>query len=213
MGFLRRLWHRLLFGPSPLTQPPRPAARPDSARLDDAAAARAAAAKAHQAACAATRAALDAWVARVRQFQQPRPPRCVYRSREERELALLLAWLPDAERRRFLDLLLPKAAKYHPWTPKNVEGEPWQQCQKWADPLVINEPETMTSEGFCALLETQLAGGLITFCTPLDLLSRPVRMLWLLRQGQHAKQVYTVMEQVLGRAQAMDFAWWVVTGL
>jgi hypothetical protein len=210
MGFWSRLWHRLLFGSSPLPRLPRPAARPTSVHLDDAAAARAAAAKAHQAACAA----LGAWAARVRQFQQqPRPLRCVYRSREEIELTLLMPWLPDTERRRFLDQLLPNAGKYHPWTARDVEGEPWEQCQKWADPVVINDPETMDSEDFCTLLEARVKNGLYTYCTPLEVLSRPVRMLWLWRQGKQAGQVYAALEQALGRAQAMDFAWWVVAGL
>ena len=200
MGFLRRLWHRLLFGSSPLAAAPRPAApaaHPGPARPMSASAA----------------AGADAIAATIREWVKPHPPRCVYRSREEVELALLLAWLPEAERRRFLDLLLPKAGKYHPWTPKNVEEEPRQQVQQWDEPLVIQQPETMTTEGFCALLEAELSGGLMTFCTPLELLSRPVRMLWLLRQGRLAGQVYTAFEQVVGRARALDAAWWTVDRL
>ncbi len=90
---------------------------------------------------------------------------------------------------------------------------PRQQVHQWDDPLVIKGPETMDSEGFCLLLGAELGSGLSTFCTPLWLLSRPVRMLWLWRQGQRAGHVYAAMEQALGRAQALNFAWWVVTGL
>jgi hypothetical protein len=141
-----------------------------------------------------------------------RPPRCVYRSRQEVELALLLAWLPDTERRRFLDLLVSRArtGKRAPWAIDDVDEDLWEQVQRWQEPLVITEPETITDEGFCNLLEVQLAGGLTTFCTPLDLLSRPVRMLWLLRQGRLVGQVYTAMEQALGHAQALDLAWWTI---
>ena len=141
------------------------------------------------------------------------PPRYHYRSREEVELALLLPWLTDAERARFLDRLLPNARKYLPWTEGYVWGEPWQQCQQWG-PLVLQQPETMSIKGFCGLMGAELGYGLSTFCTPLALLSRPVRMLWLWRQGRRAGQVYAALEQALGnRAQALDYAWWVVAGL
>ena len=207
MGFVRRLWHRLLFGSSPLTAQPRPAARPPAQPRPSAAPARPASAS-------ASAADMDAIAATIRQWVKPQPPRCVYRSRQEVELALLLAWLPETERRRFLDLLLPRAGKQHPWALDDVDEDLWQQCQKWDEPLVINEPETMTTEGFCALLEAEVSGGLTTYCTPLDLLSRPVRMLWLLRQGQRAGQVYAALEQALGnRLLALDAAWWVVAGL
>lgn len=144
---------------------------------------------------------------------QAKPPRYQFRSREELELALLLPWLTDAERARFLDRLLPNARKYLPWTEAYLWGEPWEQCQRWG-PLVIKEPQTMSVEGFCCLLEAELTIGLQTFTTPLEALSRPVRMLWLLRQGRRAGQVYVALEQSLGnRSQAMDYAWWVVAGL
>ena len=129
------------------------------------------------------------------------------------ELALLLAWLPETERRRFLDLLLPRAGKQHPWALDDVDEDLWQQCRKWDEPLVIQEPETITREDFSTLLETQLAGGLMTYCTPLDVLSRPVRMLWLLRQGRLIGQVYALLEQAVGRAQALDAAWWTIARL
>ena len=200
MGFVRRLWHRLLFGSSPLTAQPRPPVRPAAhpARPGPARPS------------AASAADMDAIAATIREYIKPRPPRCVYRSRAEVELALLLAWLPEGERRRFLDLLVPRAGRQHPWTLDDVDDELWLQCQKWREPLDIKEPETMTREDFCTLLETQLKSGLDTYCTPLDGLSRPVRMLWLLRQGRLVGQVYAAMEQALGRAQALDFAWWTV---
>jgi hypothetical protein len=204
MGFLRRLWHRLLFGSSPLSQPPRPAASPRPAAQPS---------RPGSARPAAASADVDAIAATIREWVKPHPPRCVYRSREEIELALLLPWLPDAERRRFLNLLLTRAGKQDPWTIDDVDEEPWQQVQQWADPLVITEPETMDSEDFCALLEAHIKIGLYTFCTPLEVLSRPVRMLWLWRQGRRAGQIYAAMEQALGRAQALDAAWWVVAGL
>ncbi|HEU5199908.1 MAG TPA: hypothetical protein VFU32_09735, partial [Ktedonobacterales bacterium] len=149
----------------------------------------------------------------IREYIKPRPPRFVARSRQEVELALLLAWLPETERRRFLDLLLPRAGRQPPWTLDDVEEDLWQQCQRWDEPLVITEPETMTRQDFSDLLETQLTSGLYTYCTPLEVLSRPVRMLWLLRQGRLVGQVYAAMEQVVGHAQALDAAWWVVAGL
>ena len=198
MGFLRRLWHRLLFGSSPLPGP-RPTARP---------AARAGSAAARPAADA------DAIAATLRQWVKPQPPRYCYRSREELELALLLPWLAgEEERMPFLDELLPTAKKTLPWTSDYVFGEPWEQCQQWG-PLVIQAPEMMTTEGFCCLLKAELTYGLSTFCTPLDLLSRPVRMLWLLRQGQRAGQVFAALEQALGsRERAMNHAWWVIAEL
>ena len=201
MGFWTRLWHRFLFGSSPLTAQPRPAApaaaRPRSVRPSAAAAADA-----------------DSIAATIREWIKPHPPRYVYRSREELELALLVPWLTDEERGRFLDLLLPRAGKYQPWTSRFVKKEPRQQVHQWDDPLVIKQPETMSVEDFCCLLEAQFATGLSTFCTPLALLSRPVRMLWLLRQGQRAGQVYAALEQAVGtRAQALHHLWWVMVEL
>ena len=144
---------------------------------------------------------------------QTKPPRYQYRSREEIELALLMPWLSDAERARFLARLMPNARKYLPWSALDLPDEPWEQCQRWW-PLVLKAPESMSIEGFCCLLEAELTSGLSTFCTPLSLLSRPVRMLWLLRQCRRAGQVYAALERALGnRAQALDYAWWVVAGL
>ncbi|HEU5199834.1 MAG TPA: hypothetical protein VFU32_09365 [Ktedonobacterales bacterium] len=211
MGLLRRLWHRLLFGSSPVpapAAPPRPAApaaRPPAAPPRPAV--RPPVARSASPFTAADVAALQ-WV------KASPPSRFVYRSRQEVELALLMPWLPDAERGRFLALLLPRAGKYQPWTRKFVKKELWQQIRQWEEPVVIKEPETMTIEDFRCLLEAELANGLSTFCTPLDLLSRPVRMLWLLRQGRRAGQVYALLEQAAGnRAQALYSAWWVVDGL
>ena len=204
MGFWSRLWHRFLFGSSPLTAPPRPAARPAVAPAARPGPARPA---------SAANADIEALAATIRECIKPPPPRCVYRLRQELELALLLAWLPESERRRFLDLLVPRAGRHASWTFDDVEGEPWQQVHKWDEPLVIKEPETMSVEDFSCLLEAQLESGLYTYCTPLDWLSRPVRMLWLLRQGRLAGQVYAALEQAAGSLAALDAAWWVVAGL
>jgi hypothetical protein len=200
MGFWTRLWHRLLFGSSPLTAQPRPAARPVPVRP----------ASPHQA--ASDSAAADIAFT-LRQWVKPQPPRCVYRSRQELELAFLLAWVPEDERRRFLDALLPRAGKQAPWTLEDIDDDLWQQCQRWQEPLVIQEAETMSREDLSCLLEGQLKTGCYTYCTPLEVLSRPVRMLWLLRQGRQVGQVYAAMEQALGRAQALDAAWWAINGL
>jgi hypothetical protein len=129
------------------------------------------------------------------------------------ELAFLLAWTPEDERRRFLDLLLPRAGKQDPWTLDDVDDDLWEQCHKWREPVIIQGPETISREDLSALLEAQLKSGLYTYCTPLDVLNRPVRMLWLLRQGRQVGQVYAAMEQALGRVQALDAAWWVVASL
>ena len=209
MGYLRRLWHRLLFGsfpvPAPAAPPRRaaPAARPPAAPPRPAV--RPPAVRPASPFTAAEVAAL--------QWLKARPPRCVYRSRQEGELAFLLAWVPDDERRRFLDALLPRAGRQDPWSLEDVDEDLWQQCQRWREPVVIQESETMSREDLSTLLETQLRSGLYTYCTSLDLLSRPVRMLWLLRQGRQVGQVYAALEQALGRAQALDAAWWVVAGL
>ena len=205
MGYLRRLWHRLLFGSSPLTAPPRPAVRPPAAPARPS--------PVHPPAASARSAVADDIAATIRQWIKPPPIRFVYRSRQEVELALLMPWLTDAERRRFLDALLPRAGKQAPWSLEDVDEDLWQQCQRWREPVVIQESETMSREDLSTLLETQLRSGLYTYCTPLDLLSRPVRMLWLLRQGLQVGQVYAALEQALGRAQALDAAWWVVAGL
>ena len=144
---------------------------------------------------------------------QPEPPRYRYRSREEVEVALLLSWLSEAERPRFVERLLPKARKYLPWSEQRLEGEPWEQCQEWG-PLVIRQPEALSIEGFCRMLEAELVIGLQTYCTSLEALSRPVRMFWLWRQGRRAGQVYAALEQALGNhGQAVSYAWWVVAGL
>ena len=72
----------------------------------------------------------------------------------------------------------------------------------------------MSVEGFCGLLEVELTAGLCTFCTTAEALSRPVRMLWLLRQGRRAAQVYAGLEAALGsRQQALEYARWVIAGL
>jgi hypothetical protein len=124
-----------------------------------------------------------------------------------------MPWLTDAERRRFLDALLPRAGRHAPWTLEDVDDTLWQQCQQWRESIVIQEPETISREDLSTLLEAQFKSGLYTYCTPLEVLSRPVRMLWLLRQGRQVGQVYAAMEQALGRVQALDAAWWVVAGL
>jgi hypothetical protein len=129
------------------------------------------------------------------------------------ELALLVLWLPEAARPRFVAHLLESADRYRPWSAKAVEGEPKEQCQRWG-PLVLKEPETMSVEGFCDVMEVEVTAGLSTFSTPPDLLSRPVRMLWLLKLGKRAGQAYAELERALGsQEQAIEHAWWTIARL
>lgn len=141
------------------------------------------------------------------------PPRKWYILREELELALLVPWLPEAERPRAVGRLGLNAGKHYPWTRADLLDEPREQCQQWG-PLEIQEPELLSVEGWCGLLEVELTAGLCTFCTTLDELSRPVRMLWLLRQGRRAAQVYAGLEAALGsRQRALEYARSVIAGL
>ena len=144
---------------------------------------------------------------------KPKLPNKWYRLREEIELALLLLWLPEAARPRFVAQLLHSADRYLPWPETAIVGEPWQQCQQWG-PQVIKDPQTMSVEGFCHVMEAELTAGLQTFTTPLDILSRPVRMLWLLKLGKRAGQAYAGLEQALGgEERAVEYAWWTIAKL
>ena len=141
------------------------------------------------------------------------PPDPWYILREEVELALLVAWLPKAEQPRAVGRLALNAGKHYPWTRADLPDEPREQCQQWG-PVDIQEPEMVSVEGWCGLLEVELTAGLCTFCTLPEDLSRPVRMLWLLRQGRRAGQVYAGLEAALGsRQRALEYARWVIAGV
>ncbi len=138
----------------------------------------------------------------------PRPPRL---SRPELELSLLLAFLPDAERPRFLARLVQAAPRRFPWQEHEVAGEPRAQCAHW-EPLA--GLDKLTVPGLCARFERELEAGLRSYQTPLEELSRPVRMYWLLKQGRRLGQVAAALEQRLGsRQQALRVLWWVVADL
>ena len=165
----------------------------------------------HMLTCAAPALPDGAFPAPAQPAEPRKPPNKWYRLREEVELALLVLWLPEAARPRFVGHLIERADRYLPWSAKAVEGEPWEQCRRWG-PLVIKEPETMSVEGLCHVMEAELTAGLQTYTTPREMLSRPVRMLWLLKLGRRAGQAYAGLEQALGgEDRALEYAWWTIT--
>ena len=134
-------------------------------------------------------------------------------SRSEVELALLLPFLSEAERPRFLIGLAQAAWRSFPWPEAPLAKEPRAQLVVWA-PIVPADCTGLGEPDLSAWLKKEVLDGLRSVQTPLALLSRPVRMYWLLRQGQRAGQVYAALERLLGdREQALDCVWRVVAGL
>jgi hypothetical protein len=121
------------------------------------------------------------------------------------EAALLVAGLPAARREVWLREVLALAEKRPGWHEEDVGDEAAEQCRCWW-PLAEERLRQQTPRGLLLTLQTELEGGLRSMATPLWLLNRVVRRVWLLHQGQRIGQVYRELERQLGDG-ALAVAW------
>ncbi|HEU5368899.1 MAG TPA: hypothetical protein VFU69_10560 [Ktedonobacterales bacterium] len=121
------------------------------------------------------------------------------------EAALLVAGLPVGVREAWMRQVLALAAKRPAWQEEDVGEEAAEQCRCWW-PLVEERLRQQTPRGLLLTLQTELEGGLRSMATPLWLLNRIVRRVWLLHQGQRVGQVYRALERKLGDG-ALALAW------
>jgi hypothetical protein len=130
------------------------------------------------------------------------------------EVALLVAGLPAAGREACAAGLLPLAGKRPAWQEEDVGEEAEAQCRDWWHPLAEERLRQQTPRGLVLTIQTELEGGLRTMRTPLWLLNRIVRRVWLLHQGQRVGQAYRELERQLGDgAQALAWVSRMVAGL
>ncbi len=130
------------------------------------------------------------------------------------ELALLVAGLPAAGRAACAERLLPLAAKRPAWQEEDVGEAAAEQCRDWWHPLAEERLRQQTPRGLVLTIQTELEGGLRTMGTPLWLLNRIVRRVWLLHQGQRVGQAYRELERQLGDgAQALEWVKRMIAGL
>lgn len=122
------------------------------------------------------------------------------------ELALLVAGLPAAGREACAQGLLPLVAKRPAWQEEDVGEEAAEQCRDWWHPLAEERLRQQTPRGLLLTMQTELESGLRSMATPLWLLNRIVRRVWLLHQGQRVGQAYRELERQLGDA-ALALAW------
>ena len=81
-------------------------------------------------------------------------------------------------------------------------------------PFAIERLNQQTPRGLLLTLQTELEGGLRSAATPLWLLNRIVRRVWLLHQGQRVGQVYQELARQLGDAAlALEWVRRMVAGL
>ena len=116
------------------------------------------------------------------------------------EMALLVASLPAAGREACIRMLLPLALKRPPWPEDEVSYEAAEQCRDWWRPLGEAQLRQQTPRSLLFTMQTEIEGGLRSAATPLWLLNRIVRRVWLLHQGQRVGQVYRELERKLGDA-------------
>ena len=116
------------------------------------------------------------------------------------EVALLVAGLPAAGREACAAGLLPLVGKRPAWQEEDVGEEAAEQCRDWWHPLAEGRLRQQTPRGLVLTIQTELEGGLRSMATPLWLLNRIVRRVWLLHQGQRVGQVYRELERQLGDA-------------
>lgn len=121
------------------------------------------------------------------------------------EAALLVAGLPVGIREACLRQVLALAAKRPAWQEEDVGEAAAEQCRCWW-PLSEERLHRQTPRGLLLMLQTEVEGGLRSMATPLWLLNRIVRQVWLLHQGQRVGQVYGELERQLGDA-ALALAW------
>jgi hypothetical protein len=93
--------------------------------------------------------------------------------------------------------LLAAAAKRPPWSVGDVGADPAEQLQSWW-PLAAEKIAQQQPRGLLLIFHTELEAGLRSMATPLDLLNRVVRGVFLLRQGRRVGQVYQELERQLG---------------
>lgn len=129
------------------------------------------------------------------------------------EAALLVAGLPAARREAWMRQVLALAEKRPAWQEEDVGDEAAEQCRCWW-PLVEERLRQQTPRGLLLTLQTELEGGLRSMATPLWLLNRIVRRVWLLHQGRRVGQVYRELERQLGDAAlALEWVSQMVAGL
>jgi len=116
------------------------------------------------------------------------------------EARLLVAALPAEERERCIQRLLPLVEKRPPWNEQDVGDEPAEQCKYWW-PLSSEKVAQQTPRGLQLVMLTELENGLRSMATPLWLLNRIVRGVWLLRLGRRVGQVYAELERQPGGSQ------------
>lgn len=121
------------------------------------------------------------------------------------EMALLMAGLPAAAREECIQRLLPLVEKRPAWNEEDVGDAPAEQCRCWW-PFALDRLHQQTPRGLLLTLQTELEGGLRSAATPLWLLNRIVRRVWLLHQGQRVGQVYQELVRQLGDT-ALALAW------
>jgi hypothetical protein len=121
-------------------------------------------------------------------------------------MALLLAGLPAAGREAVVAELLPLAEKRPAWSEEDVGVEAGEQCRGWWRPLTEERLRQQTPRGLLLTMQTELEAGLRTMGSPLWLLNRIVRGVWLLHRGQRVGQIYGELERQLGDA-ALAVAW------
>jgi hypothetical protein len=127
---------------------------------------------------------------------------------------LLVAGLPAAGQEALLARLLPLAGKRPAWSEEEVgDEEPAEQCRCWW-PFAEERLKQQTPRSLLLTMQTELEGGLRTMGTPLWLLNRIVRRVWLLHQGQRVGQVYRELERQLGdQGTALEWVSRMVAGL
>jgi hypothetical protein len=130
------------------------------------------------------------------------------------EVALLVAGLPAAGREACVAGLLPLAGNRPAWQEEDVGEEAPAQCRDWWHPLAEERLRQQTPRGLVLTIQTELESGLRSMATPLWLLNRIVRRVWLLHQGQRIGQAYRELERQLGDgAQALAWVSRMVAGL
>jgi hypothetical protein len=130
------------------------------------------------------------------------------------EMALLVAGLPAEGREAVAGQLLALVGKRPAWQEEDVGVEAAEQCRGWWRPLTEERLQQQTPRGLLLTLQTELECGLRSAASPLWLLNRIVRRVWLLHQGQRVGQVYRALERTLGeRSLALGWVCQMVGGL
>jgi hypothetical protein len=130
------------------------------------------------------------------------------------EMALLVAGLPAEGREAVAGQLLGLVEKRPAWAEEDVGVEAAEQCRGWWRPLTEERLRQQTPRGLLLTLQTELECGLRSAASPLWLLNRIVRRVWLLHQGQRVGQVYQALERALGeRSVALGWVCQMVGGL